>query len=72
VTGRNPSVRRTSQTRPRGIGPAQPDVLPARAGRSPDPLVLPGDVIVVGYSRVRGLYLDFLKTAPIIGAFARY
>jgi len=43
-----------------------------RAGRSPDPLVLPGDVIVVGYSRVRGLYLDFLKTAPIIGAFARY
>jgi polysaccharide export outer membrane protein len=43
-----------------------------RAGRSPDPLVLPGDVIVVGYSRVRGAYLDFLKTAPIIGAFARY
>jgi polysaccharide export outer membrane protein len=43
-----------------------------RSGRSPDPLVLPGDVIVVGYSRVRGLYLDFLKTAPIIGAFARY
>ena len=43
-----------------------------RAGRSPDPLVLPGDVIVVGYSRVRGLYLDFLKTAPVIGAFSRY
>lgn len=43
-----------------------------RAGRAPDPLVLPGDVIVVGYSRVRGAYLDFLKTAPIIGAFARY
>ena len=43
-----------------------------RAGRSPDPLVLPGDVIVIGYSRVRGAYLDFLKTAPIIGAFARY
>jgi polysaccharide export outer membrane protein len=43
-----------------------------RAGRSPDPLVLPGDVIVVGYSRVRGAYLDFLKTAPIVGAFSRY
>jgi polysaccharide export outer membrane protein len=43
-----------------------------RSGRSPDPLVLPGDVIVIGYSRVRGVYLDFLKTAPIIGAFARY
>jgi polysaccharide export outer membrane protein len=43
-----------------------------RSGRSPDPLVLPGDVIVVGYSRVRGIYLDFLKTAPILGAFSRY
>jgi polysaccharide export outer membrane protein len=48
------------------------DVTDIRAGRSADPLVLPGDVIVVGYGRVRGAYLDFLKTAPIIGAFARY
>jgi polysaccharide export outer membrane protein len=48
------------------------DVTDIRAGRSPDPLVLPGDVIVVGYSRLRGAYLDFLKTAPIIGAFSRY
>jgi polysaccharide export outer membrane protein len=43
-----------------------------RAGRAPDPIVIPGDVIVVGYAQVRGAYLDFLKTAPIIGAFARY
>ena len=48
------------------------DLNDIRAGRSPDPIVLPGDIIVVGYSRVRGGYLDFLKTAPIIGAFARY
>ena len=48
------------------------DVTDIRAGRSPAPLVLPGDVIVVGYGRVRGAYLDFLKTAPLIGAFSRY
>ena len=43
-----------------------------RSGRSPDPVVLPGDVIIVGYNRVRGAYLDFLKTAPVIGAISRY
>jgi len=43
-----------------------------RAGRAPDPLILPGDPIVVGYSRVRGAYLDFLKAAPLFGVFARY
>jgi polysaccharide export outer membrane protein len=48
------------------------DVTDIRAGRADDPLILPGDVIVVGYGRVRGAYLDFLKTAPIVGAFARY
>ncbi len=48
------------------------DITEIRAGRSPDPAVLPGDVIVVGYSQVRGVYLDFLRTAPLIGAFSRY
>ena len=48
------------------------DLTDIRAGRSPDPVVIPGDTIVVGYSEVRGVYLDFLKTAPIIGAFSRY
>lgn len=48
------------------------DVNAIRAGRAPDPVILPGDVIVVGYSQVRGVYLDFLKTAPIIGAISRY
>lgn len=43
-----------------------------RAGRAPDPAILPGDTVVVGYSAVRGAYLDFLKSAPILGAFARY
>jgi polysaccharide export outer membrane protein len=48
------------------------DLTDIRAGRAADPVILPGDVIVVGYSMVRGVYLDFLKTAPLIGAFARY
>jgi polysaccharide export outer membrane protein len=43
-----------------------------RSGRAADPAVLPGDVIVVGYSQVRGAFLDFLKTAPIFGSFSRY
>jgi polysaccharide biosynthesis/export protein len=48
------------------------NVTDIRAGRSPDPIILPGDAIVVGYNQVRGAYLDFLKAAPIVGAFARY
>jgi polysaccharide export outer membrane protein len=48
------------------------DVTDIRAGRADDPVILPGDVIVVGYGQVRGAYLDFLKTAPLVGAFSRY
>lgn len=48
------------------------DLVAIRSGILPDPIVIPGDVIVVGYNRVRGGYLDFLKTAPVIGAFSRY
>lgn len=48
------------------------NVTDIRAGRADDPVILPGDVIVVGYARARGAYLDFLKAAPIFGAFTRY
>ena len=48
------------------------DVNDIRAGRATDPIVLPGDVVVVGYAAVRGAFLDFLRTAPIIGSFTRY
>jgi polysaccharide export outer membrane protein len=48
------------------------NVTDIRAGRAADPTILPGDVIVVGYSQARGVYLDFLKTAPIFGSFSRY
>jgi len=48
------------------------DIVAIRSGSAPDPIVNPGDVIVIGFNRVRGAYLDFLKSAPIVGAFSRY
>lgn len=48
------------------------DLAMIRAGRAPDPVILPGDVVVVGYSQVRGVFQDFLKTAPLLNIFYRY
>lgn len=45
------------------------DITDIRAGRMPDPQILPGDVIVVGFSALRGLYRDILQAAPLFGAF---
>lgn len=46
------------------------DLTEIRAGRMADPQILPGDVVVVGFSAVRGLYRDILQAAPLFGAFA--
>ncbi|RVQ67597.1 polysaccharide export protein [Croceicoccus ponticola] len=48
------------------------DAAEIRAGASPDPQILPGDVVVVGYSRTRGVFQDFLKTVPLLNVFAYY
>lgn len=48
------------------------DVAEIRAGASADPIILPGDVVVVGYSRTRGVFQDFLKTVPLFNVFAYY
>lgn len=48
------------------------DLTEIRSGRMPDPQVLPGDVIVVGYSAVRGTYRDMLQAAPILGLFTQF
>ena len=48
------------------------DLARIRAGRDPDPQILPGDVVVVGYSPMRQLYLDVLKAAPLFNVFTRY
>lgn len=47
------------------------DLTDIRAGRAPDPALMPGDAIVVGYDNFRIFYQDFLRTAPLIGAFVR-
>ncbi len=46
------------------------DLTEVRSGRMPDPQLLPGDVIVVGFSSLRGLYRDVLQVAPLLGSFA--
>ena len=48
------------------------DLAEIRSGVAPDPLLVSGDVVVVGYSRARGAYEDFLQTAPLFNIFTRY
>lgn len=43
------------------------DLQAIRGGRMPDLALAPGDVIVVGYSSLRGAYKDILQTAPLVG-----
>jgi len=45
------------------------DLVEVRSGRMPDPQLVPGDVVVVGFSSLRGIYRDILQTAPLFGAF---
>ncbi len=45
------------------------DLQAIRGGRMPDVAMLPGDVVVVGYSSLRGAYLDVLRAVPILGIF---
>lgn len=42
------------------------DLQAIRAGRMPDLALAPGDVVVVGYSALRGTYKDVLQTAPLV------
>ena len=46
------------------------DLTEIRSGRMPDPLIFPGDVVVVGFSSLRGIYRDILQVTPLIGTFA--
>jgi len=45
------------------------DVKAIREGRVPDPQVLGGDVIVVGFDQVKGAFRDIFKTAPFFYLF---
>ena len=48
------------------------DLTEIRAGNSPNPRIYPGDIVVIGYSRVRGFYRDILETAPLFNVFTRF
>jgi polysaccharide export outer membrane protein len=45
------------------------DVKAIREGRMEDPVLVPGDIVVVGFSQLRGAFRDFLQLAPAIGSF---
>jgi polysaccharide biosynthesis/export protein len=40
-----------------------------RSGQAPDPQILGGDVVVVGFSSIKGAWRDILQAAPIFNAF---
>lgn len=48
------------------------DLKEIRAGNAPDPQVLGGDVIVVGYSSLKGVYRDILQAAPLLNVFTQF
>lgn len=43
-----------------------------RAGQDPDPQILGGDVVVVGFSQTKSIYRDLLQAAPIFNVFTRF
>jgi polysaccharide biosynthesis/export protein len=45
------------------------DVRKIRSGSAPDPQILDGDIVVVGFSQIKGAYRDFLAAAPLLGLF---
>lgn len=45
------------------------DLEQIRTGKAPDPQILDGDTIVVGYSAVKGAFRDFLAASPLLNLF---
>jgi polysaccharide export outer membrane protein len=45
------------------------DVRQIRTGGAPDPQILDGDLVVVGYSQLKGAYRDFLMATPLLNLF---
>lgn len=48
------------------------DVNKIRIGAADDPELLGGDVVVVGFSSVKGAFRDFLTTAPVLSVFRAF
>ncbi|MFA7596846.1 MAG: polysaccharide biosynthesis/export family protein [Novosphingobium sp.] len=45
------------------------DLQAIRSGSAPDPQMMDGDVVVVGYSRAAGIWNDILRAAPLFNTF---
>lgn len=45
------------------------DLQAIRDGRADDPRLAAGDVVIVGFSSVKGAWRDFLQAAPLLGIF---
>lgn len=45
------------------------DVGQIRAGNAPDPRIVGGDTVVVGFSALKGAFRDILTTAPLLNVF---
>lgn len=45
------------------------DLRKIRTGSAPDPQIVDGDVVVVGFSQLKGAYRDFLAATPLLGLF---
>ena len=45
------------------------DLHDVRAGRAPDPQIIAGDTVVVGYSIARGAWREFLQSTPLFNIF---
>ena len=43
-----------------------------RVGAAPDPQIIDGDVVIVGYSSLRGAFRDFLSVFPVLTVFTRF
>lgn len=48
------------------------DLKQIRTGLSPDPHIIEGDLVMVGYSGTKGLLEGVLRTTPLLNVWARY
>lgn len=48
------------------------DLKAIRTGQAPDPEIRGGDIVVVGYSSLKGIYRDILQAAPLLNVFTRF
>lgn len=48
------------------------DLRRIRRGFEPDPLILGGDIVVVGYDDLKGAFRDFVAISPALSVFRRY